>query len=62
MEKFLLKFFIFLLLTIFIIIYLSYFGLETDKFNDLIKNKANEVNRTCKIRFQKQKYILIQEN
>ena len=38
MVKFLLRFFLLTLVTlIIIIIFLSYFGLETDKFNDLIK-------------------------
>ena len=56
MGKFLLKFFLtFLILAIFSIIFLSYFGLETDKFDDLIKSRANEVNKYVKIEFQKTK-------
>jgi len=52
MGKFLLRFFIFLLVVIFsFTIYLSYFGLETDKFDVLIKKKANEVNRNVKLEF-----------
>ena len=40
MSKFLLRFFILLLIIIISsIIYLSNFGLETDKFDDLIKKK-----------------------
>ena len=41
-----------------LIIYLSYFGINTDKFDDLIKNKANEVNRYVKLEFQKTKIHL----
>ena len=59
MGKFLLKFFLLLLITIVsLAIFLSYFGLETNKFNDLIKNKANEVNRYVKLEFQKTKIYL----
>ena len=32
-----------------IIIFLSYIGLKTDKFNDLIKNKANEAHQQVKL-------------
>jgi len=56
MGRFLLKFFLTLLiLAVFSIIFLSYFGLETDKFDDLIKGKANEVNKYVKLEFQKTK-------
>ena len=41
-----------------IIIFLSYFGIETDKFDILIKNKANEVNRYVKLGFKKTKIYL----
>ena len=59
MRKFFLKFFLLLLiLTFSIIIFLSYFGIETDKFDGLIKNKANEVNRNVKLGFQKTKIHL----
>ncbi len=44
--------------TIFIIIYLSYFGVETDRFDSLIKNRANEVNRNVKLDFNKTKIHL----
>ena len=40
------------------LIYLSYFGINTDKFDDLIKNKANEVNQHVKLEFQKTKIHL----
>ena len=59
MNKFLLRFFIALLAVIFsFIIYLSYFGIETNKFNTLIKSKANEVNQNVKLEFDKTKIYL----
>ena len=59
MGKFFLRFFQIVLITIiFIIIFLSYFGLETNKFNDLIKNKANEVNQYVRLEFKKTKIHL----
>jgi len=59
MGKFLLKF-----LTLFIVIifsftfYLSYFGIETNKFDALIKEKANVVNKNVKLEFNKTKIHL----
>ena len=41
-----------------LVIYLSYFGIETDKFDSFIKNKANEVNKHVKLEFQKTKIHL----
>ena len=59
MFKFLLKFFsVILIVIISIIIFLSYFGLETNKFDSLIKNKANEVNKNVKLDFYKTKIHL----
>ena len=59
MGKFFLRFFFLLLIIISsLIIYLSYFGVKTDKFDDLIKTKANEVNRHVKLEFQKTKIHL----
>ena len=59
MGKFFLKFFFLLLITItLLLIYLSYFGIKTDKFDNLIKNKANEVNQYIKLEFQKTKIHL----
>ena len=56
MGKFFLRFFlIVLIVAIFVIIFLSYFGIETDKFNGLIQSKANEVNRYVKLEFYKTK-------
>ena len=59
MKTFFFKTFIFFLLTIVVLIfYLSYFGLETNRFNNLIKNKANEVNQHIKLDFEKTKIHL----
>ena len=56
MIKFLSRFLILLLIIIFSsAIYLSYFGIETDKFDTLIKTKANEVNQNVKLEFNKTK-------
>ncbi len=59
MSKFLFKFTI-VVLSIFIILisYLSYFGIKTDKFDQLIKSKANEVNRHVKLGFRETKIHL----
>jgi len=59
MSKFLSKFFIvvlFILATA--IIFLTYFGLETDRFDSLIKSKSNEVNEYVKLEFKKTKIHL----
>ncbi|SVB02815.1 uncharacterized protein METZ01_LOCUS155669, partial [marine metagenome] len=56
MVKFFLRFF--LLVLIFVVsavIFLSYFGLETDKFDSFIKSKTNEVNENVKLDFNKTK-------
>ena len=59
MGKFFLRFFLLLLITTFsLIIYLSYFGIETDKFDHLIKNKVNKVQQHVKLEFQKAKIHL----
>ena len=59
MSKFFLKLFtIFLIFIVCVIIFLSYFGLETDKFDGLIKTRANEVNQYVKLGFQKTKIHL----
>jgi len=59
MGKFLLRFFLLILITIIIaIIFLTYFGLETNKLDNLIKNKANEVNQYVKLDFKKTKIHL----
>ena len=54
MVKFFLRFFVIVLIVaISTIIFLSYFGFKTDKFDSLIKSKANEVNQYVKLGFQK---------
>ena len=59
MAKFFLRFFFLLLIiTTFSIIYLSYFGFKTDKFDDFIKSKANKVNQYVKLEFQNTKIYL----
>ena len=59
MPKFLLKFLLFILLiAITLIIFLNYVGLETDKFNNLIKNKANQAHQHVKLDFENTKIHL----
>ena len=59
MGKFLFRFFLIFLVAIFSgIFFLSYFGLETDKFDSFIKNKANQVNKNVKLEFNKTKIHL----
>ncbi len=59
MVKFFLRFFLVgLVFVVSAIILLSYFGLETDKFDNFIKGKANEVNENVKLEFNKTKIHL----
>ena len=59
MGKFFLRFFLLVLIVVAsAIIFLSYFGLETDKFDSFIKSKANEVNENVKLEFNKTKIQL----
>jgi len=59
MGKFLLKIFITLLVIFFsFTFYLSFFGIETNKFDALIKEKANQVNKNVKLEFNKTKIHL----
>ena len=59
MGKFFLRFFLSVLIVIvFATIFLSYFGLETDKFDSLIKSKSSEINQHVKLEFQKTKIYL----
>ena len=59
MSKFFLRFFlVVLIIAASTIIFLSYFGIETDKFDGLIQSKANEVNRYVKLEFKKIKIHL----
>ena len=56
MGKFFLRFFLLVLIVVVSgIIFLSYFGLETDKFDSFIKSKANTVNENVKLEFNKTK-------
>ncbi len=56
MGKFLIRFFFLIVISaIILILYLSFFGIKTDKFDNLIKGKANEVNRHVKLNFQETK-------
>lgn len=59
MGKFLLRFFVLIFIVVIsAIIFLSYIGLETNKFNDLIKSKTNEAHQHVKLEFQKTKIHL----
>tara|TARA_Y100000590_G_scaffold465596_1_gene638339 strand:- start:461 stop:2692 length:2232 start_codon:yes stop_codon:yes gene_type:complete len=59
MGKFLVRFFIASILIVsFSILFLTYFGIETDRFDILIKSKANEVNQNVKLEFNKTKIHL----
>ena len=59
MIKFLSRFLIlFLIIIFFSAIYLSYFGIETNRFDALIKDKTNEVNQDVKLEFNKTKIHL----
>ena len=59
MVKFFLRFFLIVLIVIVsVVIFLTYFGLETDKFDNLIKNKTNEINQNVKLKFRKTKIHL----
>ena len=59
MNRFLLRFFLVIVtITAFAIIFLGYFGLETDRFNSLIKNKSNKINQHTKLDFSKTKIFL----
>ncbi len=59
MGKFFFKSFIIILVIFFsFTLYLSFFGIETNKFDALIKRKANEVNQNVKLEFNKTKIHL----
>ena len=59
MGKFFLRFFFLILFfTISFLIYVSYFGVETGKFDSLIKKKFNETNHYAKLEFDKIKIHL----
>ncbi len=59
MRKFLLKFFIAIIILIFLpIIYLTTIGIETESFNEQIKNKVNESNKNLQLNLKKIKIKL----
>ena len=59
MGKFFFRFFLLnLVIVVAAVIFLSYVGLNTDKFNDLIKEKANSVHRNVKLEFKNTKIYL----
>ena len=54
MKNNILKYFIiFLSLLIILIVYLSTFGIETDKFNDQIKSKISQINKNINVDLKK---------
>ena len=59
MSKFFLRFFL-IILTLLIsgVIFLSIFGIETKRFDSLIKTRANEVNKNVQLEFEKTKIHL----
>ena len=59
MGNFFLRFFLIVLIVIAsAVVFLTYFGLETERFDNLIKNKTNEINRNVKLEFQRTKIHL----
>ena len=59
MRKFLLKFFVAITILIFLpIIYLSIIGIETESFNEQIKNKVKESNKNLQLNLKKIKIKL----
>ncbi len=59
MRKFLLKFFVAITILIFsLIIYLTTIGIETESFNEQIKNKVNENNKNLQLNLKKIKIKL----
>ena len=56
MGKFFFRLLVLLIIIIIsLIIYLTYIGIETNKFDNLIKSKSNEINRYVKLDFKKTK-------
>ena len=59
MIKKIIKYFIYFLILIFIgILYLSYFGIETKRFNQLIKDKITKINQIKDIELKEVKIIV----
>ena len=56
MGKFFIRFLLVVLIVVVsLVIFLTYFGLETDRFDNLIKNRTNEISQNIKLEFQKTK-------
>ena len=59
MLKIIIKFFLTILIILFlIIIYFTFIGVETVKFNNLIKSKSNEINKFVKLEFDTTKIYI----
>jgi len=59
MTKFIFRFFwLIAIILIFLIIFLTYFGLETNRFDSLIKDKASKINQNVKLDFDKIKIYI----
>ena len=59
MIKKIIKYFLYFLILIFIgVLYLSYFGVETKRFNQLIKNEVSKVNKKINIELKDVKILL----
>ena len=59
MIKKIIKYFLYFLILIFIgILYLSYFGIETKRFNQLLKNEVSKVNKKINIELKDVKILL----
>jgi len=59
MTKKLIKFFLFFLFTFIILLfYLSYFGIETNRFNQLIKDEITKIDQVTDIKLKKVKIIV----
>ena len=59
MHKILLKFFSFLIiLSILFLVYLSFFGIETTRFNKLIKDEISKSSQKVNVKFDKVKILL----
>ena len=59
MIKKVIKYFLYFLFLIFIgILYLSYFGVETKRFNQFIKNEVSKVNEQASIELKDVKILL----
>ena len=63
MTKKIIKYFLFFLMILVIgVFYLSFFGIKTDRFNELIKNQILDKNKNIKVNLQDIKILLNLEN